>query len=169
MIKYFNTTLVSVRPGIFASFGLGKTNFNTTLVSVRLVNGKCVDNCSKFQYNTCFGSTCFKTNEKIICIWISIQHLFRFDKSANVKPLQYYGFQYNTCFGSTVSVKMYWPFMWWFQYNTCFGSTQLILEAGGYVVRFQYNTCFGSTLQPYFKIIYEKWFQYNTCFGSTKI
>ena len=73
----YNTCFGSTKAVL--SWNISNTNFNTTLVSVRLK-----------QYLV-----------GIYQIQISIQHLFRFDRFELIKTVPYFLFQYNTCFGST--------------------------------------------------------------------
>ena len=97
----FNTTFVSVRLFYLSFFFPLFFNFNTTFVSVRQ---------SIFYRRLSF-------------VKISIQHLFRFDKTPpNAEPI-IWRFQYNICFGSTLDGKRFFRLMALFQYNICFGST----------------------------------------------
>ena len=76
----FNTTLVSVRLVGHTKPALSIKDFNTTLVSVRLKqSSEDMITIDGFQYNTCFGST----------------------QQVNDMSVYSRGFQYNTCFGST--------------------------------------------------------------------
>ena len=58
-------------------------------------------------------------------VLISIQHLFRFDSPAVAYIILSAKFQYNTCFGSTFGVWSAENMICLFQYNTCFGSTKI--------------------------------------------
>ena len=120
--KDFNTTLVSVRPKSLHNFN--KIYYISIQHLFRFDTEKAIRKLkdNKFQYNTCFGSTLvyifqgweiehFNTTlvsvrQKLMSSLmslksISIQHLFRFDRSYPVQFLPAYKFQYNTCFGST--------------------------------------------------------------------
>ena len=99
----------------------------------------------QFQYNICFGSTLYLTKENetrdhfnttfvsvrpsrlsslAFSNFISIQHLFRFDKRIVYHDFFWScQFQYNICFGSTIVFKCSTAKYQKFQYNICFGST----------------------------------------------
>ena len=100
-------------------------NFNTTLVWVRPEANLLYDNSSKFQYNTCLGSTL-----KNLALSKSSWH---FNTTLvwvrpNQKPVRLYTkLNFNT---TLVWVRLYIEDFdeingYWFQYNTCLGSTNL--------------------------------------------
>ena len=120
-----------------------------------------------FQYNICFGSTCFLSCFCFFITYISIQHLFRFDLVKSLSLASNMKFQYNICFGSTLLSKPLEMPTEEFQYNICFGSTKVNLFKYCSIVSFQYNICFGSTKKGV-----KKWINYrnfNTTFVSVRL
>ena len=167
MKDYFNTTFVSVRHSNLTQYILFKK------ISIQhLFRFDTVQTCNSlkrtlFQYNICFGSTFFEISTispkaifqynicfgstKSCCsafsdfIFISIQHLFRFDLQIVSTSLGTNGFQYNICFGSTERLENIKKKAERFQYNICFGSTQVFIKNN--LVHQYFNTTFVSVRQ----------------------
>ena len=163
---HFNTTLVSVRQRLNNREFIKIKYFNTTLVSVRpgtasssrMVRPISIQHLFRFDVLN-LVKRCFLTN-------ISIQHLFRFDKVVYKEAPAAAPFQYNTCFGSTSSLSR--------SSSTNSISIQHLFRFDLKELKnrpapkpFQYNTCFGSTRCYQDQETLNEQFQYNTCFGST--
>ena len=125
-IPYFNTTLVSVRLTPFANRPALLLNFNTTLVSVRLhhTHGKSRRRVISIQHLFRFDRSGSNTDRGYI--QISIQHLFRFDEFFTTAPIRFCQISIQHLFRfdlDDIDTKLKDMI---FQYNTCFGSTTFL-------------------------------------------
>ena len=123
-----------------------KFQYNTCFGSTELILfSSAVD--TRFQYNTCFGSTHIRIAKSLFSFGISIQHLFRFD----LVCLIYFGsfdmisiqhlFRFDIIQETLTAYLIIY-------FNTTLVSVRLIEKNKNYfyLLKFQYNTCFGSTL-----------------------
>ena len=161
-------------------------NFNTTLVIVQLGTNVEYASYVKFQYNSCYCSTCrrvaiwcgiqvsiqllllFNSKGIIFLIsqeWVSIQLLLLFNGSREGIRLEKEGF--NT---TLVIVQLSISCL---SLNVILVSIQLLLLFNGVCYhteedesQFQYNSCYCSTKRNIFFTISIQ-FQYNSCYCST--
>ena len=144
LVKYFNTSYVTVQPPFCLLNSSFLSNFNTSYVTVQRQRNK-----------TCYFAS-----------GISIHPMLRFNLVFVFIYYIFFRFQYILCYGSTAFRQLHLGYGMLFQYILCYGSTffkEVLMCAFT-----DFNTSYVTVqLVAYKPFTNDLQFQYILCYGST--